>query len=147
MNTSYPDFRQTDDYGCGLVCVDGTFRFFGVRASAALEGLASDLDGTHPTAIETVLRKCGLHVQSGRMGLADLRHHTSWGRVVLAPVNLYGGHWVTVLRVTRARVHYHCPIQGRRRCGPDEWLDIWNDSTRAGHAYDRWGIAVWSKDE
>lgn len=136
-----PDIRQSGEHNCGEVIVTCAFRLFGVPYDAPR--LATEADGMHPSTIEGVLRNAGLHVQSGTMTLADLAHHTRLGRLVCCPINIYGGHWVGVAGTTSARVRFHCPVKGDVGLTRAQWLRVWKDSTRAGHAFDSWGIATW----
>jgi ABC-type bacteriocin/lantibiotic exporter with double-glycine peptidase domain len=144
MIREYPDVRQSGDYDCGSAVIDGLFKFLGARtcANVAMMGLATESDGLHPSTIEAVLRRAGLRIQSGTMTIADLKHHTAQNRPVLCPIDVYGGHWVTVLGVGSKRVHYHCPTRGLCSESHESWKANWRDSTRAGHAFDTWGIAV-----
>lgn len=136
------DIRQTDGHSCGDVAQDIVFDFFGVRPPAP--GLSSEPDGLHPAVIEATFRKAGMRVQSGSMDTRDLKHHIAQGRLVLCPIDLFGGHWVVVRGVSRAYVHYQCPTEGRQRKIHESWNGLWRDSTRSGHSFDHWGIAVWS---
>lgn len=142
LNT--PDVRQAEDYDCGPAAMDCALRCFGVHATASsLAVTADESHGTHPAAIEHGFWKAGLNVQSGRMTLADLAHHTRLGRAILCPIALFGGHWVVVRGVTAKRVYYHCPSEGRRWVTRDRWLAMWHDSERPNHSFVNWGIAVW----
>ncbi len=145
MIREYPGVLQRDGYDCGTAGADGVFRMFGLPASATALAIASEQDGTHPSTLEGILRRGRLLVQSGSMTVADLAFHTRLGRPVLCPVDLYGGHWLTVLGVTRTRVHYWCPADGPGWTPRARWEDndFWRDSTRSGHAFDKWGIAAW----
>lgn len=140
-----PDIRQSADYDCGCAAVDTALRFFGVRTCAAVLDLATPIDGTSPAAIEGAFRRAGLAVQSGRMDVGDLKYHVSRGRPVLCPVALYGGHWVVVRGASagrRGRVYFHCPACGPQWLATSQWESNWRDTTRAGHDFDAWGIAV-----
>lgn len=136
------DVRQTEGHDCGEAAMDTAFRLFGLRS--VVVGLATPLDGMHPATIEAVLQKAGMFVQSGRMTVEDLKHHTRLGRPVLCPVSLYGGHWVVVRGVGPKRVHYHCPTDGRRSVSHESWDALWHDVERAGHTFVHWGIATWA---
>jgi predicted double-glycine peptidase len=141
MLLDLPDVRQREDFDCGTAAVETVLRFLGVRA-AGRGVLADQVDGTHPSTIEAALRRAGLAVQSGTMTPADLRHHTRQGRPVLCPIAAHGGHWVVVRGVGRGFVYYSCPAEGAKQVRLSAWLDLWRDSTRAAHDFDRWGIAV-----
>lgn len=141
MIREYPDVRQTDSFDCGMAGIAGVFRYLGVPLRAD-SGLATEADGLHPSTIEAIIRRAGLKVQSGTMHVQDLKHHTRLLRPVLCPIDVYGGHWVTVLGVTRARVTFHCPVRGRLWDTHESWCSVWHDATRAGHPFDFWGIAV-----
>ena len=93
--------------------------------------------------IEAVLRRCGLNVCSGEMGLADLKHHTGLGRPVLCPIAYGGGHWVVVSGVSRGGVFFHCPDRGPQRLREHAWTVNWRDTSTKGVEYDHWGIATW----
>lgn len=142
MIADYPVVMQGHDYDCGSAALDGVFRHFGVRTRATLLRLVNDQDGLHPATLEALLRQTGLKVQSGQMTLDDLRHHTKSGRPVLCPIDLFGGHWVTVVGTARGKVHYVCPVGGELKSSYGWWASKWCDSTRAGHTFDHWGIAV-----
>lgn len=135
------DFRQDTDSSCGDVAQDIVFAYFGVRPPSP--ALSSEPDGLHPAVIEATFRKAGLRVQSGQMNLRDLKHHIAQGRLVLCPIDLFGGHWVVVRGITPSYVHYQCPTEGRQKKIHESWVGLWRDSTRSGHAFDKWGIAVW----
>lgn len=137
-----PDVRQHDDYDCGTACVDAVLRFFGVRTTAGVLGLANPVQGTSPDTVEALLRATGLPVLSGTLRVADLKYLTHSGRPVLCPVAISGGHWVVVAGVWRTTVYYHDPDEGPRAMPAGKWRDLWRDGTRAGHEFDRWGIAV-----
>lgn len=136
------DLRQSADCDCGEAAVDTVFDALGVRLTAASVLSSTAQDGAHPASIEAALRRAGLYVQSGTMTLADLQHHVRLGRPVLCPVSLHGGHWVVVRGVGRGCVYYQCPAVGPSRTRFLEWDEIWRDSTRAAHDFDRWGIAA-----
>ncbi len=135
-----PDIRQRDTDDCGEAARDCVLRFLGVRGAA--RQIATATDGTHPSTMEAAFRLAGVLVQSGTMSVADLQHHTTQGRPVVCPVALHGGHWVTIRGVARGFVYFQCSVDGRLQLKLAAWLDIWRDSTRAGHDFDAWGIAV-----
>ncbi len=144
MIREYPDVRQTRDYDCGHAAIDGVFRYLGlgIRTCAAVLSLATESDGLHPSTVEAILRRASMRLQSGTMTVEDLKHHTKLERPVLCPVSLLGGHWVTVLGVERGKVRYHCPTDGFGHLPIETFVSSWRDSTRAGHCFDTWGIAV-----
>lgn len=135
-----PDMRQTDDFGCGDTVYRSIMRL--LRRPAERQSLSDPLTGISPDGLEAAFRRAGLDVLSGVMTVADLKHFAGTGRPVACPIALHGGHWVTVLGVTRNRVHFHCPLEGHRALSVADWHPIWRDNTRAGHVYERWGIAV-----
>ena len=139
MIREYPDIRQDAENNCGDAAVSGVFKFLGEWPAPPM---ATDHDGLHPSTIEGQFRLAGLRVQSGEMTLADLKHHASQMRPVLCPIDVYGGHWVTVLGVTAKRIRFHCPMRGFLWDTPEGFLEVWKDSTRSGHKFTNWGIAV-----
>ena len=139
VKSIYPDVRQDGEHNCGDAVVAAVFQF---KNRGIAPKLATEADGLHPATIESTIRRAGLCVQSGTMTVADLKHHTGLGRPVLCPIDVFGGHWVTVLKVTPKRIHYHCPVGGSQSTSHESWTELWRDSTRSGHAFDTWGIAV-----
>lgn len=139
MLLDLPDRRQSADYDCGAAAVAAACLFLGRRPPARL---ANPVQGMAPDTVEAALRLAGLPVLSGTMTVDDLRHLTRAGRPVLCPVSLHGGHWVAVRGVERGRVHFHCPLDGRLALPAAEWVAAWRDTSRAGHEFDRFGIAA-----
>jgi ABC-type bacteriocin/lantibiotic exporter with double-glycine peptidase domain len=77
------------------------------------------------------------------MTLDDLRHHHRLGRPVVCLVRIDGGgHWVVVRGVTRSRVHFHDPADGRQSLPFAEWESRWIDTDRAGTVFRQHGISV-----
>lgn len=140
-----PDVRQAEDYNCGPAAMDCALRCLGIHIKERTS-LASPIDGTHPSSIETALRVLGLNVCSGTMTVADLRNHTRLGRPVLCATDLFGGHWVVARGVQRSRVYYHCPVDGRKSKKTEDWLAHWQDHERTGHRFINWGIALWNHE-
>lgn len=138
-----PDIRQAEDYDCGSAALDAVARFHGLRKRGPVR-LANPVQGMSPDTVEAVLRSLGLRVLSGTMTLPDLQSLTRSGRPVLCPVTTQGGggHWVVVRGVARRTVYTHCPLFGRLSVRAADWLAGWRDATRAGHEFDRWGIAT-----
>lgn len=133
-----PDIRQVDDYDCGAAALLAVSSYHGrpVRSS-----LANAVQGLSPDTIEAELRAAGYAVLSGSLTVPDLEHYTGTGRPVLCCVQgSAGGHWVVVRGVAGGWVYYHDPTFGRRRVGAREWLRRWQDGTRAGAVYLRWGV-------
>lgn len=141
MLLAIPDVRQRDCYDCGDAAVQAAARFHGI-ADPVGPRLANAVQGTDPATVEAVCRRLGLSVLSGVMTVADLAHFTRTGRPVLCPVAALGGHWVVVRGVGRGRVYCHCPTAGPVSSRTAEWVAGWRDTSRSGHDYDRWGIAV-----
>ncbi len=142
MIHEYPDTRQNADHNCGEAAVLGVLSYRKLSPSLVSVDLSNDSDGMHPSTLYALLRRFGMRLQCGTYDIADLAAHTKRGRPVLCPVDLYGGHWITVLGVARTRVHYHCPVKGLCRLWDHEFETLWKDSTREGHPFDHWGIVV-----
>lgn len=143
MILKLPDIRQKDDYDCGAAAVDTVLRFLGVRSCAAVLDMANPVQGTAPDTVEALLRRAGLPVLSGTLHIEDLKHFPDHGRPVVCPVSTDdGGHWVIVAGISRGRVHYQCPLNGKTTMKVSDWLVRWRDTSRSGHEYDRWGIVV-----
>lgn len=137
-----PDVRQKKDFDCGHAAVAAVTDLFGLPRPP---DLSNAVDGTSPDTAEAVLRRAGLRVLAGHMTVSDLKHLTDRGAPVLCPVVLpdQGGHWVVVRGVARRVVYYHDPEFGPRSLGVAKWLSAWDAETRAGRAYNGWGIAAW----
>jgi ABC-type bacteriocin/lantibiotic exporter with double-glycine peptidase domain len=139
------DMRQKEEYDCGIVAVKILLRALGKRLTT--EGLislsASPMDGTDPRAIESLLRKLGLHVLSGEMTWNDLIYCTQT-RPVICLITLDNvGHWVVASGIKDGRMHYQDPSEGPCSLGKKKWHDVWRDIDRLGAVYRQWGIAAW----
>lgn len=139
MLLAIPDIRQTTDYDCGAIAIESACQFLGVKPPAAP---TNAVQGMAPDTVEAVLRSAGLTVIVGTMDVEDLRHFTRTGRPVVCPCSDWGGHWVVVCGVERGRVTVQCPLRGRITLTGAKWLEGWTSTSRPGHVYDRWGIAV-----
>ena len=137
---SIPDVRQTADHDCGDAACSAVLRFHGLTGRR----VATLVDGTDPRTLEAVFWRSGLAVQSGRMDVLDLRHHTRRGRPVVCLVtsDAGGGHWVVVAGVARGSVHYHDPTHGTKRERSAKFAERWRDTDRLGHVFAGWGVAV-----
>ena len=84
-----------------------------------------------------------LRSQSGSMDLNDLQYHTKRGRPVICAVTEESGegHWVVVAGVRHGRVYYQCPVDGPSKETGQEFEMRWQDHTRRGVVYTRWGVA------
>lgn len=139
------DMRQAYSYDCGIVAVKVLLRALGKRLTPEnMRALStSPIDGTDPRAIESLLRKLGLHVLSGEMTWYDLVYFTQT-RPVICLINSDGiGHWVVAAGIKDGRMHYQDPSDGPKHLGKKKWLDIWRDVDRLGAVYRQWGIAAW----
>lgn len=132
---------QKFEYDCGAACVDAVIKFYGIRTCVGVLTLSNHIQGTSPDTIEALLRRAGLKVISGTMTTADLKHMTTTGRPVICPITTpEGGHYVVVRGVGRGKVWYHCPSDGPKSMKISDWEANWNDTSRSGHEYDKWGI-------
>lgn len=135
---------QQTDYSCGDACIDTVIRYHGVRTNVGVLRLANVYSGMSPETIESLLRKAGLAILSGKMTVADLAHFTKTERPVICPITVpdEGGHYVVVTGVARGRVHLHDPSEGKRSVKVADWEANWSDTSSHGHAYDKWGIVA-----
>lgn len=138
------DYRQTEDTNCGDIGIDVYLAYRGIPRKRGTR-LSNPVQGLAPDTIAAVLRLHGLVVGSQPIltGVAGLKHLVEHDFPILCPVNLYGGHWVTVFGVGRKVVHFHCPADGFIRTPIAEWLSVWHDtSAEPGHRFERWGICA-----
>lgn len=142
MIREYPGARQNAEHNCGEAVVLGALAFKGLEVPPGSVDLANDSDGMHPSTVYALLRRFGLKLQSGTFDLDDLVYHLKRKRPVICPIDVFGGHWVTVVGATRKYVHLFCPSKGKDRLPVLTFDGIWRDSTREGHPFNHWGIVV-----
>lgn len=137
-----PDIRQTTDYDCGAAAIDTVCRFYKRRERGPVK-LANHVQGMAPDTVEAVFRSLGFKLLSGTMTTRDLRS-LALDRPVMCCINAEtGGHWVTIRGVTRARVHFQCPVLGPTTLSIEHWEGIWHDRTSSGHHYDHYGLCAY----
>lgn len=128
-------YRQRADHDCAIPLVQGVLHLLrGERRSrkAIIEALRpSEIDGTHPAALEHFFRREGLRVLAGEMSVEDLRYFTRSGRPVLCLLTVgMMGHWVAVVDVRRGRVIYYDPEAGASSMDADTFSRAWVDYDR-----------------
>jgi ABC-type bacteriocin/lantibiotic exporter with double-glycine peptidase domain len=139
------DMRQKNQYDCGIIAVKILLKALGKRMTPErLTALStSPIDGTDPRAIESLLRKLGLHVLSGEMTWNDLAYFTQT-RPVICLVTLDSvGHWVVSSGIKDRKMHYQDPSLGPSSLGKRKWLEVWKEIDRLGASYRQWGITAW----
>lgn len=144
MLLDLPDVRQTGDHDCGAACLAVLFEWYDVPRPRWVRPMCDPEDGLQPDAVRSAVRSVLGVAVSLPMTVGVLRGFVLDGRPVLCPVMLPGadcGHWVVVRGVTRARVSYHCPENGRESLPLDGWLAAWRDEP--GAVYQQWGITGW----
>lgn len=136
-----PDVRQEFDYDCGAALTASVCRFFGVdlgTLQAYREELKTTTDGTNTVEILRVLKQQGLDAEVlTHMDLASLRKWVDAGRIVMTPIQDYGGlqdetkllagHWVGVIGADDANVTLQDPWAGRVFVSPQVFLEHWRD--------------------
>ena len=103
-------------------------------------------NGSDPRTLESFLWKSGFKCQSGSMSIADLKSHSSQGRLIACVVTLHGsGHYVLVDQVRFGKVRFLDPNVGIVRLGQKKFAEIWVDFDRFGLSYLSFGIATWKE--
>lgn len=123
-----PQF-QRDDFSCGAVALSMVLAYDGRTVGKWIRQLASPLLGiSAETLTAAAFAAYSGRIASGTFDTAALAHFTKQGRPVIAlvtdPVG-NGGHWLTVVGVSRGRVHFCCPTNGRGSQRIAEWERYW----------------------
>lgn len=134
---------QSTDHDCGRAAFHCVAEYWGVGSRRP--PYPHPLTGTHPDHLEPAFRGAGFKVLAGDMDVATLRALTGLGWPVVCLVRAYGtGHWVVVRGVSRGRVCYMDPADGKNRSLPvGEWESNWHDSDKRARTFERYGLAVW----
>lgn len=139
------DERQSDTFDCGAAAVRTVLKFHHVIASPPP---ACPIDGTDVRLIEAHLReRCGLQVISGSFDLTDLAHFCDTHRppiVLLTEKGESCSHYVCVRGISRGRVYYQCPTEGRLSLRVPDFLAAWRATDgRLTRPLLRWSVIAW----
>ncbi len=142
MILDVPDVRQRHDFDCGAACLETVFRFHGLPKPRWVSALATPIDGMSPETVRAVASAVFGSVVSGHLTVGLLDGFVRDGKPVIAHATFADGieHWVVVVGVTRARVHFHCPTDGRDSLSLADWDAVWRDD---GGRYRRYGVTGW----
>lgn len=140
---SLPSVQQSADHDCGRAVFRCFAEYWGV--GSRVPPYPHPLNGTHPDHLEPAFKGAKFRVLAGDMDVPMLAALTRIGRPVACLIRAYGtGHWVAVRGVSRGRVHFMDPADGKNRSWPvAEWAANWHDSDKRGTVFEGYGVAVW----
>ena len=160
MILDFPDAYQDYDFDCGPAAVQAVLGYFSrpvelTELTAALQ--ADEEKGTPPDALCAELRRHGLDVQFGQMGIAELRAAIEQGSPTILVLQAWpekspeaawdDGHYVIAIGYLCDRILFEDPSEDDLIWLTErELLDRWHDRDAGGNEYHCFGIVV-SEDE
>lgn len=148
---SYPIVMQSEQHDCGRAVVRSVFQWWELPIPRTFP--CTPIDGTHPRAIEDVLRTGNkLAVVAGSMTVGMLMSNIREGipTIVLGQHATGEGHYSVVVeylyRTKKQGGEAICtmdPSTGYTLTPVAEFVDRWHDRGRDGVNYHQFGIAAW----
>jgi len=145
LNT--PEIRQAGEYDCGRAAariVLGSYKVPEADAVGMTGTLRVDkLNGTDPAEMVTWFRSHGWSVTEGSTDVPTVRHHCDHGRPVILLATLHGGgHWTVCRGVSRGRIYFQDPFNGRWDMRTTEFDAVWKDANKYGTTFSRWAVVA-----
>lgn len=158
----FPALRQTFNYDCGAIVLEGVLAYYGVelREDHLIKQAGTTKSGTPIGGIIKVVKQCGLKCKSRKMELTELKHYLDQKIPVILVLQAWtekqkvnwkadwnDGHYVVAIGYDKTKIYFHDPSSfNHTYLTTEELVKRWHDVGSNGKKYINHGIAIFGKE-